>query len=50
MSTSTHISAFIKIALALGILASIGITYQSKIVNEDFEVFTNPDGLPELDE
>ena len=43
-------SRIIKIALALGILGSIALTYFTIVVQRDFEIFVNPDGLPELEE
>ena len=45
-----HMRLVVRTAFVVGIAVSIAITYQSKIVNEDFEIFTNSDGLPELDE
>lgn len=43
-------SKIVKIILLLGIIFSIAVTYYVMIVQKDFKVFTNPDGLPELDE
>jgi hypothetical protein len=44
------ISHLIRLALALGIIGSITLTYYTIVVRHDFEIFVNPDGLPELEE
>lgn len=42
-------STCIKAVLAIGIICSIVLSFYTKIVQEDFDVFINPDGLPELE-
>ena len=43
-------SRIIKLALAIGIIGSIALTYHTMVIQRDFEIFVNPDGLPELEE
>jgi hypothetical protein len=43
-------SRCIRLVLCLGILFSIATVYYSKIVLQDFEIITNPDGMPIVEE
>jgi len=43
-------SIFIRTALAGAIILSVGICYYEFIHRQHFDVFTNDDGLPVIDE
>ncbi len=50
MQQKNSISIIIRIVLAISILFSIGVVYYVKIVQKDYVIFYNDDGIPVREE
>lgn len=43
-------SVLLRSLLIIGIAFSIGVTYYAMLVEGDFPIFANPDGVPTIEE